>query len=237
MWAFGWTQVLTIVGFGISIIIAVAGFRTFERWRREKIEERRIEVGIDALAIAYEAKFVFQAIRARLIQPHEYDDASDAIGDGEVTYPIALREGQRGAYAVLKRIEAHEGFFEKVYKIEPRFLAIFGTQAEEIFASLYGARIQLESAAQLLFDEERIEHDPNDIHTRNKKRELRATIFRGPTEDKQRDEVGELVEKFRIRIEQMCRPIIDRRYGRPKSLKMRLLGWVSRHWSCSAIDR
>jgi hypothetical protein len=34
-WAFGWTQVLTLIGFAITIGIAVSGFRTFGRWKRE----------------------------------------------------------------------------------------------------------------------------------------------------------------------------------------------------------
>lgn len=33
-WAFGWTQVFTLVGFAITLFIAVGGFRTFERWRQ-----------------------------------------------------------------------------------------------------------------------------------------------------------------------------------------------------------
>jgi hypothetical protein len=32
-WAFGWTQLFTLVGFLITIIIAVTSFRTFGRWR------------------------------------------------------------------------------------------------------------------------------------------------------------------------------------------------------------
>ena len=58
-WAFGWTQIFTLVGFVITSIIAVAGFRTFARWRREKLEEKRIEIAFDAMAVAYEAKHVF----------------------------------------------------------------------------------------------------------------------------------------------------------------------------------
>jgi hypothetical protein len=64
-WAFGWTQLLTLIGFAITIGIAVGGFRTFGRWRREKLEERRIEAALDALTIAHETKFIFQNIAAR----------------------------------------------------------------------------------------------------------------------------------------------------------------------------
>lgn len=29
-WIFGWTQLLTIIGFAITIAIAIGGFRTFD---------------------------------------------------------------------------------------------------------------------------------------------------------------------------------------------------------------
>ena len=41
-WAFGWTQLLTLIGFAITIGIAAGGYQTFSRWKRQKIEERRI---------------------------------------------------------------------------------------------------------------------------------------------------------------------------------------------------
>jgi hypothetical protein len=62
-WEFGWTQVLTIIGFAITIAIAIGGFRTFGRWKRELIEERRVNIALDVLSIAHESKFVFARIR------------------------------------------------------------------------------------------------------------------------------------------------------------------------------
>jgi hypothetical protein len=50
-WSFGWTQLLTIIGLLITITIAIGGFRTFERWRKEKLEEKRIDIAIEALAL------------------------------------------------------------------------------------------------------------------------------------------------------------------------------------------
>jgi hypothetical protein len=64
VWAFGWTQVLTLTGFAITIVIAVSGFQSFGRWRRQQIEERRIDIAFEALSIAHESKFVFSRIRA-----------------------------------------------------------------------------------------------------------------------------------------------------------------------------
>jgi len=59
LWAFGSTQLLTVIGFLLTGAIAVVGFRTFEKWKREKLEEKRIEIAFEALALGYEAGFVF----------------------------------------------------------------------------------------------------------------------------------------------------------------------------------
>jgi hypothetical protein len=50
----------------LGLGIAFQGLRTFGKWRREKIEEKRIEVAIDALAAAYKSKQIFEHIRAPL---------------------------------------------------------------------------------------------------------------------------------------------------------------------------
>jgi hypothetical protein len=42
-------------------------------------------------------------------------------------------------------------------------------------------------------------------------------IFRGPTESKENDKIGDLVDGFRTRIEAICRPIVDQQYGKAKS--------------------
>jgi hypothetical protein len=101
--------------FGVIItgIFAIAGLRSFEKFKREKIEERRIELAIDALALAYESKFVFEVIRARAVRRHEYENAADEIAEG-VKVSVHVREGQRGAYAVMERIHAQAEFFEKL---------------------------------------------------------------------------------------------------------------------------
>lgn len=81
-WAFGWTQLLTIVGFIITIAIAVGGFRTFGRWKRERIEERRMDIIFDVLSIAHEFRFVFDRIRDThgFVIPSAADHTFDRFG-------------------------------------------------------------------------------------------------------------------------------------------------------------
>jgi hypothetical protein len=51
----------------LTLGIAFFGFRSFERWKREKIEEKKIDVAVEALAIAYESKYVFDHIRSPFV--------------------------------------------------------------------------------------------------------------------------------------------------------------------------
>ncbi|HKO06670.1 MAG TPA: hypothetical protein VJ487_03070, partial [Alphaproteobacteria bacterium] len=82
-WTFGWTQLLTIIGFIITITIAVGGFRTFGRWKKEKIEEKRIDAAIEALALVYESKFIFDNIRSEMSFPYEWRDMPVGYGSEE----------------------------------------------------------------------------------------------------------------------------------------------------------
>src|SRR5262249_8630490 len=146
---------VALLGLIVTATIAGFGFRSFGKFKREKLEERRIEVAIDALAIAYESVFVFQAIRSRWVRGEEQDDDDQGtFGRIEGTVAISLTSGQRSAYAILKRIRSHEDFFEKVYKLEPRFMAVFGADTDEIFSKLYSAKARVEAAAQGLYGAE-----------------------------------------------------------------------------------
>lgn len=171
-WAFGWTQVLTIIGLAMTAIISIAGLRTFSKWRRENIEERRIEAALEALSIAYQSKYVFQNIRGPMIFAYEYQEMPNRPGEPED------RRATRGEfYAVLKRIENHKDFFESVWKIQPRMMALFGSKTEEIFLELHKARQQVEVSAGLLLQHFVEELDgPRNADTKKLRDKQRADI-------------------------------------------------------------
>jgi hypothetical protein len=118
---------VTVLGFFITTVLAIAGLKKFGRWKREKLEEKRIEIAIESLAIAYEAQLVFERIRSRRVREDEFEHMRLDHASGS---DMDERRRQQGApYAVLKRIEAHQEFFDKVLKLEPQFVAVFGTFA------------------------------------------------------------------------------------------------------------
>jgi hypothetical protein len=206
-----------IGGIGIlaTTVVALAGLRTFGRWRREKLEEKRIEVAIDALAIGYESEFVFDRIRSRLVRDFEYENMK--LDEGNIIVKDRKREPQGGAYAVLRRIESHDEFFDKALKIEPLFIAIFGEGSKDIFALLHKARRTVETTAEALIDEYRIELDPGDEEGKERRRKWRSNIFASPGKLEGGDDVGKMLGEFRSKLERTCRPLIDRGYGRSLS--------------------
>jgi hypothetical protein len=67
------------------------------------------------------------------------------------------REAQGRGYAVLHRIDAEHDFFERVLKLEPRFIAIFGRDTENVFLLLHQARRDVEINAEAYVEEYLVE--------------------------------------------------------------------------------
>jgi hypothetical protein len=209
-WAFGWTQLLTIIGFIITVAIAIGGFGTFERWRKQKLEEKKIEVAVDALAITYKARFVFEHIRGPFVFSSEWADMPERVGDTND------RRSSRGAYyAPLKRINQNKEFFEQLWKIQPLAMAVFGRRVEEIFLKVHQARRNIEVAAQMLMESVDDPFRGEDKENIELYKQLRVDIVgHGGQYTKEGDRVGVLLRNFEAGMEAIFRPVIDREYPR-----------------------
>jgi hypothetical protein len=207
-WEFGWTPLLTIIGMVITTTIAIAGFRSFNRWKREQIEEKKIELALEALSLAYESKAVFGHIRSPVLYKSEGDDVPDMAGES----PEHKR--QRGAFfGVLQRIEAANDYFKRILALQPKFIALFGDRTEEIFDQLHKARRDIAATASVMvFDSEPF--DRTDPAYKEEMNERRATVF-GPRGRGAADPVAEKLDDFRKRIDALCRPVVDRTYKVP----------------------
>jgi transposase-like protein len=144
-WVFGWTPLLTLIGFAITLGLGVAGFNTFGKWKRQLIEERRLETAIEALSLAYESKYVFDIIRSPMSFEYEWDDMPKTQGETEKE-----RRRKGSFYAVARRIRLNKDFFERAFKLQPRCMAMFGKEAEDIFMLMHQARRAIEVSSQML---------------------------------------------------------------------------------------
>jgi hypothetical protein len=208
VWAFGWTQVLTLVGFVITVAIAIGGFRTFGRWKREKVEEVRMETAIAALAAAYKSKYVFQHIRSPMSYSYEWDDMPQA-GETED------RRNRRGAYyAHMKRIGQNKEFFEHLWDLQPECMAIFGADTERLFMLVHQARRYVEVGCEML--SRQVIDGEFTADNRALYEQLRRDVADHGTFEPEKDRVGIMLKDFVQAMERLCRPVIDKKF-KPES--------------------
>jgi hypothetical protein len=213
-WAFGWTQLLTIVGFLITGAIAVGGFGTFERWRKQKLEEKKIDVALEALAVTYQSKFVFEHIRGPLAYSYEWADMPKRDGETE-----DKRNSRGSYYAPLKRINQNKDFFDQLWKIQPLAMAVFGPRVEKIFLKVHEARRNIEVAAQMLMDNVDDRYRGDDEGTVELYKQLRVDLYgHGGQFTKEGDRVGTKLKEFETSMEGIFRPVVDREYREVKEL-------------------
>lgn len=199
-WAFGLNHVLTIMGFIITATIALAGFRSFDKWKREKLEEKRIDIAIEALALAYEANFVFDGIRSPMSYESEWAELK-GIDDPD-------RRFQAGPFfAILKRIEYHKDYFDRVWQMQPKFMAVFGKDASSVFTKLHQARRSVEVAASMLLRSAARNEPYRDYDFQ---KELEKAVW---NMGKDADDVGDDIKAFVNGVEGHCVPIIVQRYN------------------------
>lgn len=205
-WAFGWNQLLTCFGLIVTGGIAICGFRTFDSWKREKIEERRIDIALDALSISYESKTVFGRIR----NPNGFEGewAQMPIRKGE----SPEHRASRGAsYAILVRLNRESGFFDRVARLRPKAIAMFGARAEMAFERLENARAWIEDAANQLTWQIPVVPPVRSQEDFDMRMRLRGDMWAGFAE--QRDRVEDELGTFRSEMEVIFKPIIAKWTG------------------------
>jgi hypothetical protein len=103
-------------------------------------------------------------------------------------------------------------FFDHVLELQPKFMAIFGRETEDIFLLLHRARIDIESACETL--EWMKEPEPGFPEEQKLFLQLRRAVWSSTGgAAKEEDQVSTKLEEFRARIEALCRPLIDRELG------------------------
>ncbi|MGV8839500.1 MAG: hypothetical protein ACWA6X_04255 [Bauldia sp.] len=197
-WEFGWGHLLTIVGFVMTAVIAWRGFNTLKRWRWEKMEERRIEVAIEALIVVYDSTPVFQYLRSPHSMHSEWAEMPMIAGESD-----ADRDLRGPFWSKLKRLESQKDFFERLQKLEPKFMAMFGADSREIFGLAHRARREVEVAASMLGWD-----NPGRPISADMRHKLELRVWEGLDPDGV-DEVGERLNQFRSQIEAIARPIVD----------------------------
>jgi hypothetical protein len=203
-WEFGWTQAFTAVGLLMTGVVSFVGLRTFGMYRKEKIEERRIETALEALTLAYESKDVFRYIRGAISYSFDYADMPAAAGESDDARNL------RGSYYVVgKRVVEHKDFFDRAWKLQPKVMAVFGEEAELIFRRLHNARAMVQVASKTLAFEMPLDPVRESKDDHQLRVQLRNDLW-GSADDS--DRVNKDLQEFRDGVTRLCRPVVDHEF-------------------------
>jgi hypothetical protein len=124
------------IGAGISIAFAAyIGRDTFTDWKRQKQEERRIEIAERVLTLAYRLRYDFQSVRTPLIDQSEFDEAESVLRDDSGVWwdkqSEALKQRAVTAQVIMNRLSRHHEDWQRIWELKPPALAFFGTTVEE----------------------------------------------------------------------------------------------------------
>src|ERR1019366_8711419 len=132
----------------------------------------------------------------------------------EIEFEMNEARQHRGSfYVVVKRLNAEKDYFDRVWKTQPRVMAAFGQQAEDIFLRLHRARAMIDGACEILASlgpdyPDRSKKDEIDCYL-----QLRADIWVSRRSDGlDKDRVGRMLTEFKSGLEELCRPTIDLQY-------------------------
>lgn len=188
------------------------------KWRIEFVGKKRIDLAEETLALFYEARDVIAGIRSPLVWREE---GSTREFDGNETEEE--QEILKQAHVYYERYEKNRELFSKIHSMRYRFMALFGQREEEAFNDLNAIVNEVISAANLIADYKlgfaRGEIDEEQWQEIRKTiKEKRAVIWAAYSKE---DPIRQRIKKIIERIEEKCRPVIDK-----KSFLKRFLKWV-----------
>jgi len=136
---------------------------------------------------------------------YEWKDMPRIPGETDVEWD------RRGPfYAVSRRIQRHKDFFERAFKLQPRCMAMFGKEAEDIFMLMHRSRRSIEVSSEMLAWKVRHYDGPEIDHNAEFYEQCRRDIWDVGNFEPEKDKVGKQLIEFRERMERTFRPVIDR---------------------------
>lgn len=144
-----------IIGAGAVIWAAKVGRSTFNDWKRQKNEGRRIDLAEQLLALAYKLKRAFQGIRSPGMLGWEISEMERMLTESgmiDAQTPDHIKSGLSTAQATLSRTEHHKPLFDELLDTMPVAKAIFGEEMEEALNTFWMQRAKVVVAAQTYAD-------------------------------------------------------------------------------------
>lgn len=144
----GWA---TLIGAGAVVYAAHKGSDTFKQWRRQKSEERRIDLAEQVLTLAYKLRRSIESIRSPMMLAGEIADVEAKLRE-QGLLDDHTAEGKKGnlttAQATLYRVTSYKELWDALLDIMPVAKAVFGDEIEAQLNAFWLLRGKIVAAAQ-----------------------------------------------------------------------------------------
>lgn len=143
----GWA---TLVGAAAVIYAARVGANTFAAWKRQKVEERRMDAAERVLTLAYRLRYNFADVRRRGMFAYETTTAEKRLDEtisGWRTKEHAERQRLTTAQIIMNRLSYHAQDWQQIWELKPLALALFGTEVEADLHKFWEQYVAVEVSA------------------------------------------------------------------------------------------
>jgi hypothetical protein len=207
-WVFGWAQLFALIN-TLAVCSGVGlAFWSVGKWRAEQIGKRQCELAEDALALMYEAQWVFDYVRS----PAEFEgEGSTRTGQADESVPVRVALNHQ--FVPLERMNARSDYFTKVTGLYPRYKAIFGRKAAVPVEEILKVRSEIIHAARMLSHYTRSNLEgatPETVDRRRKNQEkLEEVKWKGAGEP---DPIDARLAGATAKLAENVAPILQSRY-------------------------
>ncbi|MBI2254390.1 MAG: hypothetical protein HYU58_07225 [Proteobacteria bacterium] len=145
----------TLAGALVVLYAAHKGSDTYKQWRRQKSEERRIDLAEQVLTLAYKLKRAIEAIRSPLMLGGELARAENDLRERKViddSTPEPRVRNLRTAQGMVFRMEFYRQQWDELVDIMPVAKAVFGDRVEEQLHALWRQQRDIALAVEFFAD-------------------------------------------------------------------------------------
>lgn len=142
---------------------AMVGRNTFDLWRRQRQEERRIDAAEKIMTLAYRLKDDLEPVRRPMIQAYELEAARENLEKNDEWWSGLTDVQKRRAtvgQAILQRIERHPEDWQDIWALKPLALAYFGAPVDHPLLAFWRMHAEVTNAA-IAYREADWEDDPS----------------------------------------------------------------------------
>jgi len=158
-WAATGTWMQAWAGFTQAGAVAFVGWKganVFKTWRRQKIEERKMDAAERILTLTYRLRRAFTVIRSPMMWAGALDAAEKRLREAGVTLdslPELKRKNMIYHQAMLDRINSFEAEWAEIGAVTPIAAALFGKVVEEQLELLWRQRGAVAVASESYADD------------------------------------------------------------------------------------